>query len=277
MAKAAAKAKRAKRKSAKTKGTGSAAGAAGRGGGKAKKKGQKAGSAAVGRGGGKAKKKGQKAGSAAVGGGGGKAKKKGQKASAGGGNKGVKKSEKTAPAVGPLMVSGRELIAILELTEGRTVTLRTVQNWAKDHGMPFVSRDRYDVGRVLKWWVERDRESRAPTGNAEKRLAEAQALLAEQRGRKLAVEADLAEGKVIDREKLEAGWLERVTAVRRGLTFMWMPLASELTRLAGGAVEQKQVREVVGEQINKLLETFVGSDAIEDGKVLPITVGEAQG
>ncbi|GEM_PF-5348362 len=163
-----------------------------------------------------------------------------------------KESMEVRPDGAQLVLDGRQTAALLG------VTLRSVQNYVRERGLPQVGRDRYDGRAVLLWREASLRAELAETSRSaeEKRLIKAQADEREQKAALAAMERAQREGELLDKREVEGRWLARIYAVKTALKAACPMIA----RAVAGQSELLTVEATVRRELQGVCRRFAGED-----------------
>ncbi len=132
-----------------------------------------------------------------------------------------------------------------EVAKAMRVSTRSVEHWVKD-GMPKTAEGNYDLIEIQAWKAIKNQKKTSQDGseNWDKKYREYKARLAK-------LELQKAEEKVISRDEVEKGQVERILSVKRAL----LSLPKAIAPIVGG-MEPREIEAYVTEKINEIINQF---------------------
>lgn len=130
------------------------------------------------------------------------------------------------------------------------VTVRAVQHWGAS-GCPKISRGRFDLKKVLEWWLANIYQDKLEAGESGDEMRAVKLEYWREKAAGEAIKNKLTLGELIPKEEIIPEWAARVREVANGM----QSLAMRLPPLIAGK-DQRQVRDIVKLNTRQILENF---------------------
>lgn len=133
-----------------------------------------------------------------------------------------------------------------QVAEILNVEARTVRRWG-DRGCPKIGRGRWDLAKVIPWWIDNVYKAEDDT----EAMADAKLEYWQAKARTEKVKADLAEGASMKIEDFKQAWAWRVSEMSSGLGSIPLRIAPVV---AGKS--ESDIRAILDEEMWKIRDKF---------------------